>query len=136
MGWGDRGFYLETPTWSDLKFSTAFNAVFYRGSTAMHVSFYGRLRQSAACRKIHISKESYRRIVDYVSASFKLNDKGELQLIPQKLYGSNDIFYEAQGHYGMFHTCNTWVNNCLKAGNQRACVWTPFDKGIYFQYRE
>src|SRR5437868_2013363 len=22
FGWGDKGFYLETPTWSDLKFST------------------------------------------------------------------------------------------------------------------
>ena len=23
FGWGDKGFYLETPTWNDLKFSTA-----------------------------------------------------------------------------------------------------------------
>lgn len=31
FGWGDKAFYLETPTWADLKFSTAFNAAF--GST-------------------------------------------------------------------------------------------------------
>lgn len=29
FGWGDKGFYLETKTWADLKFSTAFNALFY-----------------------------------------------------------------------------------------------------------
>ena len=28
MGWGDKGFYLETPTWADLKASTAFKAAF------------------------------------------------------------------------------------------------------------
>ena len=27
MGWGCRKFYLETPTWADLKFTTAFQAV-------------------------------------------------------------------------------------------------------------
>ena len=26
FGWGDKGFYLDTPTWADLKFSTAFIA--------------------------------------------------------------------------------------------------------------
>ena len=26
MGWGDRGFYLETPTWADLKASNALKA--------------------------------------------------------------------------------------------------------------
>lgn len=26
FGWGDKGFYLETPTWADLKASTAFKA--------------------------------------------------------------------------------------------------------------
>lgn len=26
MGWGDKGFYLETPEWSDLKASVAFKA--------------------------------------------------------------------------------------------------------------
>ena len=26
IGWGDQGFFLNTPQWSDLTFSTAFNA--------------------------------------------------------------------------------------------------------------
>ena len=26
LGWGDKGFYLETPTWADLKASTALKA--------------------------------------------------------------------------------------------------------------
>jgi len=29
FGWGDKGFYLNTPTWADLKFSTAVKAAFW-----------------------------------------------------------------------------------------------------------
>ncbi|HEY1040047.1 MAG TPA: DUF2459 domain-containing protein, partial [Bacteroidia bacterium] len=39
FGWGDKGFYLDTPTWDDLKFSTAFKAAFFMSSTAMHVTY-------------------------------------------------------------------------------------------------
>jgi hypothetical protein len=63
FGWGDKGFYLETKTWDELKFSTAFKAVFYLGSSAMHVSFHKKLRETASCRKICVSKESYLKLV-------------------------------------------------------------------------
>ena len=40
FGWGDKGFYLETPTWNDLKLRTAIKALFLRSETAMHVTNY------------------------------------------------------------------------------------------------
>jgi uncharacterized protein (TIGR02117 family) len=40
FGWGDKGFYLDTPEWSDLKASTAFKAISGLGSSAMHTTFY------------------------------------------------------------------------------------------------
>ncbi len=42
FGWGDKGFYLNTPNWSDLTFSTAFKACTGLSTTAMHVSYYKR----------------------------------------------------------------------------------------------
>ena len=39
IGWGDKGFYLDTPTWADLKFSTAFKAAFWLGNSAIHTTF-------------------------------------------------------------------------------------------------
>ena len=36
FGWGDKGFYLETPTWASLKESTAFKASFLFLSLAVH----------------------------------------------------------------------------------------------------
>lgn len=137
FGWGDKGFYLQTPEWSDLKFSVAFKAMFHLGSTAMHVTYYKTMRTGDDCREIRISAEQYRKLVVYLKESFCHNEQGEFLLVAgSKGYGNDDAFYEAHGAYDLFHTCNTWANNALKACDQRACLWTPLDKGIFYQYRE
>jgi len=40
FGWGDKEFYLNTPTWGDLTFGTAFKALFLKSESAMHVTYY------------------------------------------------------------------------------------------------
>ncbi len=69
FGWGDKGFYLETPEWSDLKFSTAFKAMFHLGTSAMHCTFYKQLKEGEHCRKIRLSREAYQNLVDYIENS-------------------------------------------------------------------
>lgn len=134
FGWGDKGFYLNTKTWADLKFKTAFNALFFLSSTAMHVSYYYQPKESATCRKICISKESNAKLIVFIENSFLLDKNGLSQQISDAHYFTNDAFYEAKGTYSLFYTCNTWTNNGLKSANLRACAWTPFDKGIFYQY--
>jgi uncharacterized protein (TIGR02117 family) len=136
MGWGDKGFYLETPEWSDLKFSVAFKAAFGLSHSAIHTSFYSRLQEDSTCKRINISPKQYERLVDYVKKSLDFDEKGNTFFIKtDAVYGVNDAFYEAGGSYHLFHTCNTWSNNALKSCGQKASVWTPFDTGIFYQYR-
>jgi len=135
IGWGDKGFYLDAPTWGDLTFKTAFNALFYLSSSAMHVTYFNQLTEGERCKRIFISKGDYMKIVSYVNASFQVNESKEYIQIPDVAYGNNDAFYEAKGRYSLFYTCNTWTNNCLKAGGMKACLWTLFDKGIFYQYK-
>ena len=135
IGWGDKGFYLNTPTWGDLTAATAFKALFYLSESAMHVTFYKSMKESERCKRVLISAEQYRRIIEYVHASFKTDIDGKYQNIPNAAYGNNDLFFEAKGSYSMFYTCNSWTNNCLKAGEMKACLWTLLDKGIFYHYR-
>jgi uncharacterized protein (TIGR02117 family) len=134
FGWGDKGFYLETKTWDELKFSTAFKAVFYLGSSAMHVSFYKKLRETTSCRKICVSKESYLRLVDHITESFDADSVGVPKQIVGAAFTNHDAFYEAKGKYSLFYTCNTWVNDGLKSAGLKACYWTAFKGGIFDQY--
>jgi len=136
FGWGDKGFYLETPTWNDLTFTTAFKAVFGLSTTAMHTTFYTTLTENDSCKKMMLSKEQYKRLVQFIRNDIPTDSAGNAQhIVTNAIYGLNDAFYEARGTYSLFHTCNTWTNNALKFCGQKACVWTPFDTGIFYQYK-
>jgi uncharacterized protein (TIGR02117 family) len=135
VGWGDKGFYLDTPTWGDLTFRTAFNALFYLSSSAMHITFLDSLTEGVHCKKVFISKENYAHIVAFVESSFQSNETNQYIRIPNVSYGQDDIFYEAKGRYSLFYTCNSWTNNCLKSGNMKACLWTVLDKGFFYHYK-
>ena len=135
MGWGDKGFYLETPTWSQLKFSVAFKAAFALSTTAIHATYYEYLPVNDSCKSIIISNKQYTRLIQYITNSFQHDSLGHvIPIITNANYGNADAFYEAKGSYSMLHTCNTWANNGLKYCGQKACLWTPFDKGIFLKY--
>ncbi|MEL6254634.1 MAG: DUF2459 domain-containing protein [Bacteroidota bacterium] len=125
FGWGDKEFYLNTAEWKDLKFSTAFSAMFLNSPTLMHVSRY---RYSYGdWVKISLSKEQIEKLNSYILETFALNETGEKILLAGKGYSWNDDFYEAKGNYNCFNTCNSWVNGVLKKTGTKACIWTPFD---------
>jgi uncharacterized protein (TIGR02117 family) len=136
IGWGDKGFYLDTPTWADLKFSTAFKAAFWLSDSAMHCSYYKKMTEGNDCIKIMISKDQYKKLVQFVEDKFDRDEKGNFVLIPtDAVYSDNDAFYDAQGRYSFLDTCNTWANDALKASGQKAALWTPSDYGIFLHYK-
>ncbi len=135
FGWGDKGFYLNTPEWSDLKASTAFNAAFGLGSSAMHATFFKAMRESKTCVKIDMSYGNYQKLIDYIESGFQHDAKQMPIFINAVTYGKNDSFYEANGRYNLFQTCNSWANNGLKAANQKAAFWTVTDTGIFCHYQ-
>ncbi len=136
FGWGDKGFYLETPTWGDLTPRVAFNAVSGLGTSAMHATFHHQLTEGEDCKRITLSAGQYARLVIYLHQSFAYDADGEtMHIVTQANYGLTDAFYDGVGRYNLFHTCNTWTNDALKASGQKACWWTPFDTGIFRQYR-
>jgi len=134
IGWGDKGFYLNTPTWADLKFSTAFKATTGLSSSAMHCTFYKEMKVNAKCKKIMVSKENYKILIAEISKSFQEQKEQFIPIITEAVYGENDIFYEAKGSYSLFFTCNTWANSILKKANQKAALWTPYEGGIFQHY--
>lgn len=136
IGWGDKGFYLETPTWNDLKASTAFKAAFWLSSSAVHTNYCNTPKEGKNCVKLEISTEQYLRLIAFIEKSMQTNSAGApIAISNAKPYGDHDAFYEARGRYSLFHTCNTWANNALKACGQKACWWTPFSTGIRYQYQ-
>ncbi len=134
MGWGDRGFYLETPTWADLKVSTALKATTGLSSSALHTTFYKTMKEDAYCKKIQISTSEYQNLVVFINESFETKSGENIKIETDAVYGKTDIFYEAKGSYSLFYTCNSWANQALKSANQKAALHTLTDTGIFRHY--
>lgn len=138
FGWGDKGFYMDTPSWGELKTSTAFNAAFGLSTTAIHTTYYKEMQENPEnCIRLQLSEKQYKRLVRYILSSFQITKKGGLRFIPtDAVYGDNDSFYEAHGTYSLFQTCNSWANGALKSCGQKAALWTAFQGGIFCHYRQ
>ena len=128
VGWGDKGFFLDTPTWAELKASTAINAIFLPSPTAMHVEFLEEPVRSETTRKVQISKKAYLKLVAFVESTFLLKNNKPI-LIPSKGYGPRDNFYEAHGNYHMFNTCNVWTNDAMKSASIPTSIFSIFPEG-------
>lgn len=136
FGWGDKGFYLDTPTWADLKFSTAFNAAFWLSDSAMHCTYYKKMTVSADCKKVMLTEKQYQNLIKFIDDKFDKDAKGNYQVIKtDAVYNEDDAFYDAKGTYSFAYTCNTWANQGLKIAGQKAALWTPTDFGIFRHYK-
>jgi uncharacterized protein (TIGR02117 family) len=135
FGWGDKGFYLDTPTWDDLKASTAFKALFFMSSTAMHVTYKrNEPKENEDCVKLLISEDAYQKLCAEIAASFA-REKSGIQRIDHPGYGEHDNFYEAIGTYSFLKTCNVWTGRCLKNSTITIGYWTPFDWNVMHSLR-
>ncbi len=131
FGWGDKGFYLNTPEWADLKFGTVLNAMFLKSETVMHITRLDKKRNDFV--KIDICETQLKKLVAFIEHSFQVDEYLKPIEIKGKGYSKQDDFYEATGSYNCIKTCNEWVNEALKVSEIKTSLWSPFDLGILYQ---
>jgi uncharacterized protein (TIGR02117 family) len=124
IGWGDREFYLNTPTWGDLTAARAFGALSGGNRALMHVSYLRREQLARGAYSLPLSHAQYAQLVGYVRAALP---SGHASPIAGAHYGDDDAFYEAEGGYHLFETCNTWTGRGLRQAGVTVSRWTPFD---------
>lgn len=115
VGWGDVGFYQA----KEITVGLAFEALFASKGAVLHVvavpepirDFLRGSDVAVSC----FSPAQYQRMVQTVAASFVLDRDGKPVARGVGIYG-NSQFYEAQGRYGLLHTCNRWTATVLEAG--------------------
>ncbi len=128
IGWGDKGFYLDTPTWAELSPKVAVKAMFLPSPTAMHVTEHRTV--NATWSLINLTDQQLNELWVYIMATFQTDAAGQITELVGKGYTERDRFYEANGNYSMFKTCNSWVNTGLRRIGVKTAIWTPMDKGV------
>ena len=130
FGWGGRSFYLETPTWAELKPEPLFRALTI-DNAVMHVEPLGEIfRDNPAVTSLKISNDALAALRSDIRASFKTDSEEHPILILGKSYGGFDDFYEATGHFNALLGCNTWTARMLRVAGLRTGVWNPLPQSL------
>jgi uncharacterized protein (TIGR02117 family) len=128
---------MNTPEWADLTVKTAVSAMTGLGASAIHATYHYEILSDRPVIQLFLSKKQYRELVHYIKKQLVRNKIGNTVFLPaknKKVVSGNDAFYAAHNRYSMILTCNSWINRGLKACHKRACLWTPFAGGIFYQY--
>ena len=120
FGWGERTFFLETPTWADVRPRVVLAAAIGSNRTLMHVEHVSPPHVGDDVRAVVLRPAEYRSLARYIATSFAPGSPA----IPG--YTSNDAFYEARGRYDAIRTCNAWTGRALASAGVRVGAWTPF----------
>lgn len=123
VGWGERGFYIGTPTWWDLRPWVVARAALGSDETVLHVEHVARPRTGESVRAIVLRPEEYRRLAAAIRASM---GAGRVE----RGYFAYDAFYAARGRYDAVRTCNDWTGATLAAAGVQVGWWTPFASGV------
>lgn len=129
FGWGGRSFYLETPTWADLKPMPVFRALTIDRSV-MHVDVAGGISEThPAVTVLNVNGGHFEQLLGFVNDSF-IRENGVVLPIGDRGYGSYDRFFEAKGYFNALFGCNTWTAAALRTGGLRTGFWDPLPQTL------
>jgi uncharacterized protein (TIGR02117 family) len=125
FGWGNRAFYVDTPTWSDLQPLTALRAIF-PAEGVLHAEYLSGVKSSVFFREVRLSREQYQQLAEFIRTTVCQTDElGHAVPATSKRYSSCDRFYYAAGSYHAFNTCNQWTGRGLQQAGVPTGLWTP-----------
>jgi uncharacterized protein (TIGR02117 family) len=124
IGWGDRHFYLETPTWGDVRPATVLAAAVGSRRTLVHVEHVPSPAEAPEVRRIVLRPDEYRRLAAYIRGLVASGDDHV------RGYAGYDAFYASTGRYSAVETCNAWTGDALRAAGVRVGAWTPFPNTV------
>ena len=133
FGWGDRQFYLGTPTVRNIDWLMAAKALFTPSSAALEVLYIcSVLPDQTGVSSLFVTEDELVALYGYVEKNIMVSDGLPKQILSDEIdpafYGS--IFFEASGSYSLFNTCNNWTSRGLKESGLRTHLWTPFTWGV------
>jgi uncharacterized protein (TIGR02117 family) len=134
FGWGGRAFYLETPTWSELKLLPVLKALTLDRSV-MHVDVAGGIAEPhPAVTGFDVREAEFDRLLEFIAGSFEHGEGGPI-VIEGAEYGSDDRFFEAKGYFNAFLGCNTWTARGLREAGLRTGWWNPLPATLAYSLR-
>jgi uncharacterized protein (TIGR02117 family) len=126
FGWGDRGFYLDVPTWNDLTLGAGLRAMSGQGPAAMHITFMPTPVASESVTPFRVSRAEYAAIAAHVKETLVRGADGRVQQIASPWQEDYDALFAAHSAYSPFKTCNEWTRLGLARAGLPTARWAVF----------
>ena len=134
FGWGDRDFYLSTPTLADFKLSTAFKALFLPTPSVLYLKGYEALPNYVEAKCVKVTEFEYLQLINYIQATFQIDKEGKINRIANG-HTDNAGFYAAVGDYSILRNCNSWTGEALRTANVNTPLWDGLSSAIMLHLR-
>ncbi len=137
FGWGDRRFYMETPSWDQVKPTEALRALFYwDNDSAIFVKGHPQVPQypNEQLKCLRLGRTDFLALMNFIDGTFRVSADGS----KQRLGSGQDresSFYAANGSYSVLKTCISWTADGLRAANVNTPLWGGLATPIMQQVR-
>ena len=130
VGWGDRAFYINTPSLEDLRLSTTLRALLWPTDTTLLIQGRRALPNHYQVKPVTVSRSAYLRLTQFILSSFARDAKGQ-PIFLQASQRYDGSFYAANGRYFLFNTCNDWTARGLRIANTNTPLWSGLALSVF-----
>lgn len=136
FGWGDRIFYVETPSWDQVSLASALRSLVLQNPAALYVRGHTQVPHLAGetLKCVRLGPKDYRALSEFLAAGFARDEAGNPQRLKGEHLGAGQ-FYAATGRYSMLRTCNSWIADGLRAANVNTPIWAGLAPAVLHQLR-
>lgn len=114
FGWGDRIYFPAARKTLGMTFDAAMTPT----PAIMHVAGRAQAPVSSTADgpgvPVALSEAGFRRLAQAITEEFQRSDGARAKAVSPGLY-RDSLFYDAQGEFHLFNTCNTWTARMLRA---------------------
>ena len=129
FGWGDRDFYIQTPTLAELNLVTAVKALFLPTPSTILVQGFANIPQNRDFKCVKVTKTNYLKLTQFIQNTFQLNSQNQPIRIANGHLSSSG-FYAANGSYSILKTCNNWTAEALRKADVDTPLWAGLSSAV------
>ncbi len=114
FGWGDKGFYQAQEITSVL----TIKAILWPTESVIHAVSIPQdpfiNSRNSDIEELNLTDRNFSSLISFIANSFFKNNKGEVQILKDGIYGDSQ-FYKGIGDYYLMNTCNKWTAKGLRS---------------------
>ncbi len=133
LGWGAEGFYTTAGTYSDITAGAVLRAAMGEAAV-LRLDVAGNVQGVPGLSFLTLSEPQFAALLAAIDASFQRDQTATPIPLPYAGFTPTDAFFAARGDFHLFHTCNAWIGETLRAAGVPFGIWTPTPQAVSLSF--